>query len=463
MLLFSAGSFAQDTWSLEKCIAYAMENNIQVKQSKLTTEYNKNLLRQSRLSQLPNLNGQSSYSYSVGRALDQTTYSFTDNQKINSISINASSSVTLFDGFQIRNTIKQYELDLMAAYENVEKIKNDISLNIAAAYLQILLNHELLLVAENQLNITQQQVLRTSQLVDAGKEAKGALLEIQAQYASEELSKISAENQLTLSYLTLQQILDLHYDPQFMIEFPDLPVPGDSLIVLDVDEVYELAQTLMPEIRSSELNLKSASKELDIAKGARSPKLSASASLSSGYSDIRQQITEQQENVILPIGTTAGGETVYAYPQTVPVYGKYPFFNQINDNLSAGIGVSLSIPIFNGGQVNTAIANARINVENYRLELQSKKNVLYQEVQQAYSDAIAALKKFSATEKALVSMQESFMYTQKKYEVGLVNAVDYNTAKNQLTKTQSELLQSKFDFIFKTKILNFYKGETLTL
>jgi len=453
--------FSQETWSLEKCIAYAMENNIQVKQSVLNTQYNENLLKQSRLDQLPSLNAQGNYSYSWGRALDQTTYSFTDDQKINSISLSAATSVTLFNGLQTRNTIQQNKLELLAAYEDVEKIKNDISLNIAAAYLQILFNHELLLVAQNQMDITRQQVRRTSQLVEAGKEAKGALLEMEAQYASEELSKVSAENQLTLSYLNLQQLLDLHYDPRFMIEFPDLPIPGDSLLVLNVDDVYELAQTLMPEIRSSELNLESAIKGLDIAKGSRSPRLSASGNLSSGYSDVRQQVISQEDQTYT-IGATAGGELVYT-TTSVPLYGAYPFFDQVNDNMSAGLGVSLSIPIFNGWQINTSIANARINVENYKLELQNKKNVLYREIQQSYTDALAALKKFTATEQALVAMEESFMYMQKKYEVGLVNAVDYNTAKNQLAKTQSDLLQAKFDFIFKTKILNFYKGEPLTL
>jgi len=452
---------SQETWSLERCISYAMENNIQVKQSKLNTEYYENLLLQSKIGQLPSLNAQGNYTYSWGRALDQTTYSFTDDQKINSISLNTASSVTLFNGLQTRNTIRQNHLELLAAYENVEKIKNDISLNIAAAYLQILFNNELLLVAENQLEITRQQVKRTSQLVDAGKEAKGALLEIEAQYASEELSKVSAENQLTLSYLNLQQLLDLHFDPEFKIEFPDLPVPGDSLIILNVDEVYDLAQSLMPEIRAAELNLQSAIKGLDIAKGTRSPRLSASASLSSGYSDVRQQVIDQ-EDVTYTIGSTAGGDLVYT-TTSVPVYGSYPFFEQLNDNMSTGLGVSLTIPIFNGWQANTSIANARINVENYKLELQNSKNALYREIQQSYADALAALKKFTASEQALVAMQESFMYMQKKYEVGLVNAVDYNTAKNQLTKTQSDLLQAKFDFIFKTKILNFYKGEPLTL
>ena len=165
-----------------------------------------------------------------------------------------------------------------------------------------------------------------------------------------------------------------------------------------------------------------------------------------------------------PIGITSGNELVYTLqPQQIPTYGAYPFFEQMRDNTSAGVGLGLSIPIFNGWQVNTDVANARIALENSQLELQSRKLTLYASIQQAYADALAALKKFNATEHALVSMAESFKYTEKKFEVGLVNTVDYNTSKNQLTRTQSDLLQAKYDFIFRIKILNFYRGEPITL
>ncbi len=164
-----------------------------------------------------------------------------------------------------------------------------------------------------------------------------------------------------------------------------------------------------------------------------------------------------------PLGKLLSGEPVLSYPQEIPVYGAYPFFEQVRDNTSAGVGLGLSIPIFNGWQVNTSIANARLALENSDLELQNKRLTLYATIQQAYADALAALKKFTASEQALISMEESFKYTEKKFEVGLVNTVDYNTSKNQLTATQSDLLQAKYDFIFRIKILNFYKGEPITL
>ncbi|MEN8156381.1 MAG: TolC family protein [Bacteroidota bacterium] len=455
--------FGQKEWSLEDCINYAMENNIQIKQTVLNTEYNENLLKQSRLGQIPNLNGNAGYTFSWGRALDQTTYQFTDDQQINSISMGLSSSVNLFNGLKVRNTIEQNKLNLMASYEDVEKVKNDISLNIAAAYLTILFNRELQAVTESQLEITGQQVERTRKLVDAGKLAEGSFLEIQAQYASEELNLVNAENQMAISMLNLQQTLDLPIDTTFDVVIPELADPADDPMVMNANEVYRTAEQEMPEIRSAELAMESSQKRLNIAKGDRSPQLYLSANYNTGYSDIRQQVVDMLPQQQFPIGATVGGEQVNSLPQDIPVYGAYPFFEQMRDNTSAGVGLGLSIPIFNGWMVNSNVANARIALENSELELQSRKLTLYASIQQAYADALASLKKFRATEHALVSMEESFKYTEKKFEVGLVNTVDYNASKNQLTATQSDLLQAKYDFIFRIKILNFYRGEPITL
>lgn len=464
MLLFCTviTGIAQQSWTLENCIQYAMKNNIQIKQSVLNTEYNENLLKQSRLGRIPNLSANSNYTYSWGRALDQTTYQFTENQQIGSYSLGVNSSVNLFNGLRVRNTILQNELNLMASYEDVEKIKDDISLNIAAAYLSILFNKELLAVAESQIEITGQQVERTLKMVNAGKLARGSFLEIQAQYASEELNIVNADNQLAISLLNLQQILDLPIDSAFSVSIPELANPDSNPLFINATEVYLIAEQERPEIRSAVLARESSEKGLKIAEGGRYPSLYLSANYSSGYSDIREQVVDVNSTRI-PIGETAGGEPVFSYPADIPVYGKYPFIEQVRDNRSSGVGLGLSIPIFNGWQVNTNIANSRLALENADLDLQSKKNMLYAIIQQAYADAVAALKKFTATEQALLSMEESFKYTEKKFEVGLVNTVDYNTSKNQLTATQSDLLQAKYDFIFKTKILNFYKGEPITL
>lgn len=431
-------SFAQDgPWSLEDCINYAMENNIMIKQTELNTEYNENILTQSKVNRLPNLNASASYDVSFGRNPNLTSYEVIDDRQTSAFT-GLSSNATLFNGFQQKNTIDKNKFNLLASIESTAKIKNDISLNIAAAYLQILFNQELETVAKNQLDITAQQVERTQKMVDAGKVAKGSALEIQAQYAAEELNLVNAENQLAMAYLNLQQILDLEYDPEFQIVNPDLATPETSAMLDNVDDVFGIAAQNMPQVKSSEYALKAAQEDLEIARGALYPTIGISANSYSRYSDKAIDYSPDAE-------------------------GDYTFTEQLDDNLALGLGLDLRIPIFNRYQVKTQISNARINIENSELELQSTRNDLYRSIQQAYVDASAALKKYNSSEKALISMEESFKYTEKKYEVGLVNTVDYNTSKNQLTMTQSELLQSKYDFIFKTKILNFYKGEAITL
>ncbi len=438
VLLFTAlFTYGQDAWSLEDCISYAMENNIMIKQTELNSQYNENTLSQSKMNRLPNLNASASYDVSFGRNPDLTSYQVIDD-RISSAFTGISSNATLFNGFQQKNTIEKNEFNLMASIENTEKIRNDISLNIAAAFLQILFSQELENVAKSQLDITAQQVERTQKMVDAGKVAMGSALDIQAQYASEELNLVNAENQLVMAYLNLQLMLDLQYDPEFQIVNPDLASPETSAMLENVDDVFATAEQNMPQVKSSEYTLKAAQEDLEIAKGALYPTLGISANSFSRYSD-------------KAVDYSPGADE------------NYTFAEQLDDNLALGLGLDLRIPIFNRMQVKTQIANAKINIENSELELQSTKNDLYRSIQQAYVDASGALKKYNSSEKALISMEESFKYTEKKYEVGLVNTVDYNTSKNQLTMTQSELLQSKYDFIFKTKILNFYKGETITL
>jgi len=301
---------AQQAWSLEDCLRYAMENNITIKQSVLTTEYNENLLKQSKLGQIPNLSGSGGFNQSWGRALDQTTYQYTDDQSISSYNFGVSSYANLFNGLQVRNTILQNELNLMASYEDVESVKNDISLSIAAAYLTIMFNQELVAVTLSQMEVTGQQVERTKKMVDAGKLAKGNLLELKAQYASEELNLVNAENQLSISLLNLQQILDLPIDTAFSILIPELADPDENPLVVDAQEVYAIAEDIMPTIKSANLSLESAERGLAIAKGGRSPQLYLSANYNTGYSDIREQVVDVGPPEQIPIGETMSGEPV---------------------------------------------------------------------------------------------------------------------------------------------------------
>lgn len=444
MVVFN--SFGQENkWTLEECVLYAIEHNLQVKQQEIAADVQMNALKQSKYNLAPSLNSGAGHSYSFGRALDETTYSFTDNQKVMSDYFSVNSSVTLFNGLQNRKTIEKNRYDLQASIQDVEKIKNDISLSIALAYLQILLNKELMEVASNQYNITMEQIERTSRLVAAGSLARGSLLEIQAQAASEDLQVVSADNYLDLSILNLTQLLELDSVGDFDINVPELQVPGETELIEPVMIVYREAIKIQPQIKGAEFQLESSELGLDIAKGARSPRLSLDGSYNTRYSDFRQKLM--------------GFDPV----TFEPIYAEYPFMDQLRDNVNYGLSLSLSVPIFNGWQVNKAISNARLDIQRSRYNLENQKNILYKDIQQAYADALASLKKFHSTQRALVSMKESFRYTEQKFNVGLVNTIDYKTSKNQLTRTQSDLLQAKYEYIFKVKVLDFYRGKEISL
>ncbi len=431
-------------WSLEECINHAIDNNIMIKQQELQTQLQQNTLEQSKFDLLPSLNGTATNNWSFGRALDETTYQFTEEENVRSNQFYASAGVTLFSGLQNYNTIIKNRYNVDASFQDLQNIKDDISLNVALAYLQILLNKELVAVTENQLQTTREQITKTQKMVEAGSLPRGNLLEIQAQSAREELQLINMENQLDLSYLNIVQLLELDSVAGFGIIVPDIVISETGMITDNVTDIYNTAKETRPEVISAELRLKSAEYDLKIAKGGRSPRLNLNTSFSTGYSSIRQKI--------LGIDPVEG-----------VLYGEYPFSDQINDNINYGVGLTLSIPIFNGWQVNTGISNSRINIQNNLYSLENTKKQLYKNIQQAYADAQASLKSYTASQKAVESMQESFRYTEQRFNVGMVTPVEYNTAKALLLNAESELAQSKYEYIFKIKVLDFYKGLPLQL
>ncbi|MBE0666725.1 MAG: TolC family protein [Bacteroidales bacterium] len=425
----------QKVWTLEECIGHALKNNIQIKQQEIATKYQASALELSKLSLLPTLNGSASHNYAFGRALDETTYEFTDNQTVQSNNFNAGTNVTLFRGLVNYNTIRRNQYELLASEQDLEGFKDNISLNIALAYLQILLNMELVTATEAQVEMTNQQIQRTRKLVDAGSLARGNLLDIEAQSAREELQLVNMQNQLTLSYLALAQMLELPAVDDFAISIPALTI--DPVIVKgDPSGIYSIAEKTRPEIIGAEYRLKGAEYDLSIAKGGRSPRLSLGASVGTAYSDNRVN------------------------PFTLEPYS---FSNQLNDNLNYGVGFSLNIPIFNGWQVNTNISNSKLGIENSRYALEATKKQLYKNIQQAFTDAGGALKKYTASRKAVASMEEAFRYSEQKLNNGLVTAVEYNQSKTLLLNAQSEMAQAKYEYVFKIKVLDFYKGIPITL
>lgn len=436
-LVLTASSLAQNDeskkkWTLEQCISYAYDNNITIKQQQLSVKSGENSLLQSKLKLAPSVNASSNYNIDFGRTENRVgnVVSIEDNTT-QQFGASIRASMPLFEGFGNLNTIKRQQSDLQAAILNIEKTKNDIALNITSLYLQILFNQELLKVAQNQYDITMQQVERTSQLVDAGSLPLGNLLEIKSQAAREAYNITTQENLLTISQLNLAQMLDLEDYATFDVETPPLSEVSESMMA-GSDDIYLHALSSMPEIKRKELMLNSSNLDLKIARGGLLPKLSLSGGWGTGVYKLQ------------------GDDT-------------FDFSDQFKNNASTSIGLSLSIPIFNSWSAKLNTKNASLGVLNAEYELYSQKMTLRKEIQQAYADATNAMKKYISAAEAVKSYSESFEYTQKKYDVGLVTSVDYNTAKNNLTKSQSDLLQSKYEYILRTKILDFYMGNPIKL
>jgi len=409
----------QKEWSLEECIKYAIENNIQIKQQVILSEYQKNTLDLAKLKLLPSLNGQAQYSFAFNRSIDPTTNLFRDQNGQNA-NLYVGGSVPLFQGLGNYNTIKKAQVLLGANEQDLQSIKDNIALSVALGYLQILLNKELTKATADQLNITLQQIEKSKKLVEAGSAARGTLLQIEAQAASEEVQLITIQNSLETSYLNLTQFLEIKTPVGFEITMPEIAVDTNSIIAGNIDDIYQQAVGNRPEIKSSELKLTGSQYDLKIAKGGRYPSLSASYSLSSYYSNLQKKVISLSPYVT----------------------GPYSFADQISDFKNTVLGFNLSIPILNGWQVNKRVSNSKLAVESGNYTLEATKKQLYKNIQQAYTDALAALKKYAASKKAVISTEESFRYSEQKFNVGLVTPVDYNTAKTALLKAQYDIAKA---------------------
>lgn len=421
---------AQDLWSLDRCIDYAVDNNISIKQQELSTEQQMNSYQQSRYGMLPSVNAGLSQSFSFG----QSTGSDNVNIKNNSASTSAyiSANVTLFNGLSKYNQTKVNKLNYEASLQNLEQAKNNIALNITSAYLEVLLNKELLATAKEQLTLTQEQLEINRKQVEAGTMAEGKLLETESQASQEELDVINRENSLWISKITLQQLLELPITDNFDVVEPDIDMSKMTASLLSVDTVYQRAIEQRPEIKSRELAVESADRQISIAKAQQYPSLSANAGYSNSY--------YKMSGIPNP-----------------------SFSDQIDDHGSKSIGLSLSIPIFNGMSARTSVKNSKLNYKNSQMELQQAKNSLLKEIQQVYVNAVASMKRYESSEKSVNSADESFRYIKEKFDLGIVTPLEYNESKNRLTQAQSTFIQAKYEYIFRVKILDFYYGRDLTL
>jgi outer membrane protein len=432
--LFSAAHSQPRQWTLEECIRHAIEHNITIKQLELQKDNTEIELNTAQMSRLPNLNASGSQSWNSGRT--QTQSGLYENQNQSNTNLSVSSSIPLFTGFRIPNEIAKNRLELEAAVQNLAKAKEDLALNIASLFLQVLFNKEILKINEEQLALSKNQVERTKVLTDVGKVPDSQLYDIEAQVANDQVSVIQAENNLRLALLDLAQSLELERNTDFDVSAPLFGNVVSEYIssVQPPQVVFDNAVQTKPAIREQTLRVESAEKTLKIAESGYLPTLN----LSLGY----------------------GTNYFYLYDKD---FINRTFSDQLKNNGGEYIGLNLNIPIFNRFSVRNQVKSARINIGNQQLVLENAKKTLYKEIQTAYLNAVAAQEKYKASGQAIKATSESFTYAKERYETGKSTVFEFNEAKTRLIKSQSEEIQAKYDFIFRTKILDFYNGIPIKL
>jgi outer membrane protein len=444
-------------WSLEQCINYAWEHNISVKQSELNLDIAKNNVTQSKANVLPNVSGFVSQTYNYGLTVNPFTNTFA-NGEVTADDFALSGSLTIFSGLQNMNIIRQNEANYHASTYDLLSNKNNIALSIAQAYLQILLDEELLEETKGQHEVSLQEVEHTRILVDAGSLAKSNLLDIESQEANDEVNEVDAQNNLDIANLSLVQLLDFDSTKGINILRPEISIPENPTIN-NPEVIYSTALTNQPDIQSAQLKWESAQRGEVVSAGALYPKLSLTGSVGTGYSTGNYAEVPTLDTLH---ATYNGSPLSFLYPS----YGEgtvVPFSQQWKNNRNESFGFRLTIPIFNGLQSNIAYQNAKLNEQNSYYNYVTAQLNLRKTIQQAYADAYAALKKFHAEEKSVASLNESFGYTKSKFDVGAATALDYNTAKTNLEKAQLDMLQAKYTYVFKLKVLDFYEGKPLKL
>lgn len=423
-------AYAQQKWDLKQCIEHAIANNLTIKLQEAQREQSKVELSTARNSFLPDLSGSASQSFNFGRSLQaDNTYQSLNTQNTG---LNLNTSIPLFSGLQKINNVALSKLNLKAAMEDLNKAKEDISIQVASAYLQVLFNEELVKVANEQLALSKEMLEQKTAFYKNGKASQAEWYEAKARVAQDELSAVQAENNLRLSLLDLSQLLELPSPDDFAIVSPATDSIAGLKIQTSPAEVYAEAVLTKPSVKAAQYRLEGAEKSIRMAKGAYYPQLSFGAGISTNFYNVS--------------GMENGN-----------------FGSQLRDNFSQYIGFSLSVPIFNRFETRNRVRSARIQQHTYYWQLEESKKTLYKEIQQAYYNAVNAETQYQSSLTADEAAQASFLLMKEKYTNGKANATEYNESRTAWMKAVSDRLQAKYDYLFRTKILDFYRGIPLTL
>ena len=441
-ILLTAVNFtvkAQEVITLQKAIDLTLERNLTIKQAQFTEAISEETLKQSKYNLLPDLSAGANSSFNFGRSINPSTTQFI-NQHAFGLATNATSQVTLFQGGQLRNQIIENKLLLGADRSNTAKVKNDLVLNVVTQYLQILTNQDLVTAAQQQIDIAKITLDRAQKNFDVGNQTQADLSQAKSALSTADLNYTTAENQLELSVLTLKQYMEMPPATNITFEKPDISKFKDLPTIYDPEAVLKTALAVNPDVSLAEARQKAAAQDIKVARGSYFPTLTLSGQLGSNYSDVLRD------------------------PKSIdPLNTSYPLFRQLRDNFNQSIGINLQIPIFNRFNTRTAVRKAKITNENAIVTAQLAKNNLSKIIYQAVWDVKAANKKYQSTLQTYNANKDAFNVIQQRYNVGLVNSLDYNTSLTNLNKSQFDLINAQYEVVFRNKVIDYYLGNPITL
>jgi len=431
---FSTNVCAQEKITIQQAIERMLQNNLNIKQAALDVSTAGVNLQQSKAALYPTVNGSLTNDISFGRGLNSTTFEVI-NQKFYQGNGTLSTGVDLFGGFAKLNQIRQNKILLAAGNSNLDKVKNDLTLQVVTAYFQVVFNTELLKASKEQLIVAQETELREEALLEAGNKTIADVSQAKAQAATAELNVTNAQNDLTISYLTLSQLMEMRADSDnYVVVAPTVQDIVTAQKSYNINEVFNASLSIFPDVKLAQLNREAAEKGVAVAKGALVPRLSFNAGIGSSYSYI--------------LGADNGGTNGH-------------LFDQINERFNQYVGLSLQIPIFNGLQAKSNVKRAKINYEDYKLQESLTKNNLNKVIAQAIADLRAADSRYSSTLNTFNAQKDAFNVTEQRYNVGLVNSLDYNTSRTNRNKAETDFIQAKYDLLFRSKVIDYYLGKQI--
>ena len=465
-LFISTIAKAQEKWDLRKCIEYALTNNISVQQQDVQARFAKLTYDQSRMAQYPSANLSGNLLLASGRYQNPVSFGLTTQTSVSS-GFTLQAGADLFNWYSKINTIEGNALEYKAAVANVDKLKNDIALNVAGAYLQALLARQQVRVSEIQISQTTAQLENTRKLVAAGNVPELNAIQLEAQLANDSSNLITAQGNVTQAMLLLKAYLNLDAGTPFDITTPNVEsIPLDDLATLQPESVYALALKNLPQQRANEFHIQAASRYVASARGAMYPTFSLFGVVGTNYFSKSTQ-TVSSYTVNPAIGKVNFNNTDYfVYPvQPITQYNTefIPYFNQLYQNIREQVGISLSIPIANGGSLRTNYARSKLTLRSYELQKELDNQSLKQNIYKAYNDVLTSMAKYNASTKTVLANEKAFDFATRRYNVGLLNTIDLITTQNNVFSARLQQLLAQFDYVFKMKVLEFYKGQGLKL